>query len=445
VLERIFKLRENGTTPMREVAAGFTTFAAMAYILAVNPAILAAAGMPQPALLTATAVSAAVATLLMAALTNFPIALAPGMGINAFFAFSICVAMKVPWQSALGLVFVNGCVFLLLSLTGVRERIIDVIPHALKVAVTAGIGFFIAFIGLQNGGLVVANPDTMVAMGNLGTPSVAFFLGGLLLTAALIALRLPGAILIAILALSLLGVFVPDGKGGFLTKLPTAFVSEPASLAPLALHLNFDLFAHDPLRAVVLTLTLLLVDMFDNIGSLIAVTRRAGIMGADDKIPRAGRALVADSTAAILSSLLGTSTVVTYIESATGVQAGGRTGLTAVTTALCFLAALVFTPILLAVPAVAVAPALVMVGVFMFEAVTDLDARDTVNFVPAVLTIVMMPLAFSISTGIGLGILALVVLALATGRRQVLHPILLVLAAVFLLHFFEAPLLAALR
>lgn len=445
MLERIFKLRESGTTASREVAAGFTTFAAMAYILAVNPEILSKAGMPEGALITATAVSAALATLLMAALTNFPIALAPGMGINAFFAFSICIAMKVPWQSALGLVFVNGCLFLLLSMTGVREKIVDAIPHSLKIAVTAGIGFFIAFIGLQNGGLVISNPSTMVAMGDLGTPSVALFFAGLLLTAALVVLRVPGAILLAIVAITIAGIFVSDGKGGHITQLPSAIVSAPASLEPTFFKLNFDLFAHDPLRAAALTLTLLMVDMFDNIGSLIAVTRRAGLVGPDDKIPRVGRALIADSTAAICSSLLGTSTVVTYIESATGVQAGGRTGLTAVVTALCFLAALVFTPLFLAIPAAAVAPALVMVGVFMFEAVTDLDPRDMVDFAPAVLTIVMMPLAFSISTGMGLGILALVVLALATGRRDRLHPVILVLAAVFLLHFLEGPLLAALK
>ncbi len=445
MLDRIFKLRQNGTTAGREVAAGLTTFAAMAYILTVNPFILAKAGMPAEALVTATAVSAAVATLLMAALTNFPLALAPGMGINAFFAFTICLGMGVPWQSALGLVFINGAVFLLLSVTGARERIIDAIPHALKVAVTAGIGFFIALIGLQSGGLVVANADTMVAMGNLAKPGVAFFFAGLLLTAALIVRRVPGAILIAVLGMTALGLFVPDGNGGTITKWPTAVVSWPASLEPVALHLNFDLFVQDPLRALVLTLTLLLVDMFDNIGSLIAVTRRAGLMGPDDKIPRAGRALTADSTAAMLSALLGTSTVVTYIESATGVQAGGRTGLTAVTTAFCFLAALIFTPVLLAVPAVAVAPALVMVGVFMFEAVTDLDPKNFVDFVPAVLTIVMMPLAFSISTGIGLGVLALTVLALVTGRRERLTPVMIVLAVVFLIHFLEAPLLAALR
>jgi AGZA family xanthine/uracil permease-like MFS transporter len=445
VLERIFKLRENGTTIGREIVAGLTTFAAMAYILAVNPDILANAGMPEGALVTATAIGAAMATLLMAALTNFPIALAPGMGINAFFAFSICVGMKVPWQSALGLVFVNGFIFLLLSVTGVREKIIDGIPHSLKVAVTAGIGFFIAFIGLQNGGFIVANPATMVSMGDLSSAPVALFFGGLLLMAALIALRVPGAIILGVFAVTLAGIFIHDGKGGHITRWPASIVSVPASLEPTFLKLNFNLFTSDPIRAIALTLTLLIVDMFDNIGSLIGVTRRAGLMRADDKIPNAGRALVADSTAAIFSSLLGTSTVVTYIESATGVQAGGRTGLTAVTTALCFLAALFFTPLFLAVPAVAVAPALVMVGVFMFESVTDLDPRDMVDFAPAVLTILMMPLAFSISSGMGVGILALVVLALVTGRRERLHPVILVLAAVFLLHFLQAPLLALLK
>lgn len=445
MLDRLFQLRAHGTTVGRELVAGATTFAAMAYILAVNPEILAKAGMPEGAMLTATAVGAAFATLLMAALTNFPIALAPGMGINAFFAFSICLGMGVPWPSALGLVFVNGFLFLLLSVTKVREKIVEAIPHSLKVAVTAGIGFFIAFIGLQNGGLVVASPATMVSMGNLATPAVALFFGGLLLTAALAARRTPGALILGVVAVTIAGAFVPDGRGGHLTAWPAALVSAPASLEPTFLKLNFDLFVHDPLRAAALTLTLLIVDLFDNLGSLIAVTRRAGLVGPDDRIPRLGRAFLADSTAAIGSALLGTSTVVTYIESATGVQAGGRTGLTAVVTALCFLAALVFTPLFLAVPAVAVAPALVMVGVFMFESVTELDPRDLADFAPAVLTILMMPLAFSISTGLGVGIFALVVLAAATGRRERLHPVILILAAVFLLHFLEAPILAALK
>jgi Permeases len=445
VLERIFRLRENGTTPGREVVAGMTTFAAMAYILAVNPAILAEAGMPREALITATAIGAAMATLLMAALTNFPIALAPGMGINAYFAFTICLGLGVPWQSALGLVFVNGCIFLLLSVTGVREKILEAIPHSLKVAVTAGIGFFIAFLGLKSGGFVVPNEETIVSMGNLSNPTVALFFGGLLLTAALVVLRIPGAILLSILAIAAVGLFVPDGAGGHITRLPDSFISAPASLEPTFLALNFDLFIRSPMHAVVLTVTLLFVDMFDNIGSLIAVTRRAGLINPDGTIPRAARALVADSTAAIASSLLGTSTIVTYIESATGVQAGGRTGLTAVVTALCFLAALAFTPLFLAAPAVAIAPALVMVGVFMFQAVTDLDSSDLVEFAPAVLTILMMPLAFSISAGMGIGLISLVVLAFATGRRNHLNPVLIALAAVFLLHFLEPLLMAALN
>ena len=445
VLERIFKLRENGTTVPRECFAGLTTFAAMAYILAVNPGILAEAGMPRDTLITATAVSAAIGTLLMAALTNFPIALAPGMGINAYFAFTICIGMGVPWQSALGLVFVNGCIFLLLSVTGLREKIIDAIPHGLKVAVTAGIGFFIAFIGMQNGGLIVANPATMVSLGDISSPPVALFFGGLLLTVALVALRVPGAILISIFAIAAIGIFVPDGHGGRVSQLPAEWISAPASLEPTFLKLNFDLFRSSPLQAIVLMTALLFVDMFDNIGSLIAVTRRAGMIGPNDKIPKAGRALVADSSAAILSSLLGTSTVVTYIESATGVQAGGRTGLTAVVTALCFLAALVFTPLFVALPAVAIAPALVLVGIFMFQSVTELDSSDLVEFAPAVLTIFAMPLAFSISAGMGIGLISITCLALVTGRRERLNPVLIALALIFLLHFLENGLIRAIK
>ncbi len=445
MLERIFRLNDNGTTAGREVAAGITTFAAMAYILAVNPTILEAAEMPKDALLTATAVSAAVATLLMAALTNFPIALAPGMGINAYFAYTICVGMGVPWQSALGLVFVNGCLFLALSVTGIREKIIDAIPHTLKVAVTVGIGAFIAFIGLQNGGLIVRSDATMVTFGNLGTPSVALFFAGILLTAALVARRIPGAILVSIAVITLVGLGLPDGTGGTITNLPTAIWSAPPSLEPTFFKFNFDLFFDQPLRAVALVLTLLFVDLFDNLGSLIGVTRRAGLIDKNGRIPRVGRALVADSSAAILSSFVGTSTVVTYIESATGVQAGGRTGLTAVTTAFCFLAALVFTPLILMVPPVAIAPALVMVGMFMFEAVTDLSTDDSVEFFPAVLTILTMPLAFSISAGMGIGLIMLVVLAFATRRTAQLNAVTISLAVVFVLHFLEPVLLGTMK
>ena len=409
----------------------------MAYILAVNPAILKNAGMPEAALVTATALSAAVATLLMALMTNFPLALAPGMGINAFFAFSICIGMKVPWQSALGLVFINGCLFLLLSITGVREKILAAIPSPMKIAISAGIGLFIAFIGLENGGLIVANQATLVSMGDLSRPDVALFAGGILLTCLLIARGVPGAIIVSMAIVTALGLFVPKASGGTVTTPPSAWLSLPASLEPTFFKLNFDLLFTDHLKALAVILTLLLVDLFDNLGTLIGVTRRAGIMDANGNIPRVGRVLVADSAAAIISSLLGTSTVVSYIESAAGIQAGGRTGLTAITTAVCFVLALFLTPLILMVPAAAVAPALVAVGLIMFQEVVHLDLSDFQLAAPSILTILMMPMSFSISTGIGLGLIMLSVLSLGSGSLGKATAVTHILAIIFLLHFFE--------
>jgi adenine/guanine/hypoxanthine permease len=442
MLERIFRLKENGSTVPREIVAGLTTFAAMAYILAVNPSILKAAGMPEPALVTATALGAAIATLLMAALTNFPLALAPGMGINAFFAFTLCLGMGISWESALGLVFTNGCIFLLLSITGVRQKILDAIPYSLKIAISAGIGLFIAFIGLENGGLIVANPATLVTIGNLTDPSVALFAGGILLACVLVARKVPGAIILSMAIITVIGLFVHDGKGGMITHAPSALLSWPASIEPTFFKLNFDLLIHDHLKALPIILTLLLVDMFDNIGTLIGVTRRAGLMDAQGNVPRLGRALISDSVAAIISSFLGTSTVVSYIESAAGIEAGGRTGLTAVVTAICFLLALFLTPLILMIPAVAVAPALVVVGIHMFESVTELDFRRFEIAAPAALTILIMPLSFSISTGIGIGLIALAALHLGTGKARQLSIVAYVLAVIFLLHFFEPALQA---
>ena len=418
-----------------------TTFAAMAYILAVNPDILKNAGMPQPALVTATALSAAISTVLMASLTNFPLALAPGMGINAFFAFSVCIGMGVPWPSALGLVFINGCLFLLLSVTGVREKILAAIPYSMKIAISAGIGLFIAFIGLENGGLIVANPATLVSMGDVSQPAVALFAAGILLTCLLVSRGIPGAIILSMALVTAAGLLVSDGKGGTVTSLPSAWISWPASLEPTFFKLNFDLLVNEPLKALSVIVTLLLVDMFDNIGSLIAVTRRAGLMDAQGNVPRVGRALVADSAAAIISSLLGTSTVVSYIESAAGIQAGGRTGLTAMITAICFVVALFLTPLILAIPSAAVAPALVVVGLVMFQQVSDLDLRDFGLSAPAILTILLMPLSFSISNGIGVGLIALSVFSMGSAKDEKVTPITHVLAAIFLLHFLE-PLLS---
>ena len=436
MLNRLFKLDQLGTTPLREIQAGATTFAAMAYILAVNPAILAAAGMPLPALVTVTAISAALATTLMALLTNYPLALAPGMGINAYFTYTVCLTLGVPWQSALGLVFINGVIFLALSLTGIREKIIQSIPYQLKLAITCGIGLFIAFIGLKNGGIIVGSPATLVTHGNLGSPPVVLCFAGILLSAMLVARAVPGAIILSILAITLAGIFVPDGNGGHVTKLPASLFSWPASPAPTFLQLNFDLLRQDLWKAVPIILTLLLVDMFDNIGTLIAVTKRAGLLDAQGNLPKAGRALVADSTAAILSSLLGTSTVVSYIESAAGVSAGGRTGLTSLTTAACFLLALGFTPLILAIPAVATAPALFIVGIFMFQSVAELNLKDFREVAPAFIIIVATPLTFSIAEGLGLGVVAFALLYLATGRARQAPALIYVLAVIFGVHLF---------
>lgn len=439
MLSRFFRLHENGTTVGRELQAGLTTFAAMAYILAVNPAILAQAGMDRAALVTITALSAATATVLMALLTNYPIALAPGMGINAFFTFSICLGAGVPWAQALGMVFVNGCIFLLLSVTGVREMIVAAIPYPLKIAITCGIGLFIAFIGLKNGGVVVANAATFVTHGDFATGPVALCLGGILLTAVLVARRVPGAIVLGVAAITVVGLIVPDGKGGMVTVLPTAVFSLPASPAPHFLKLDLSFLASGAafLKTLPLILTLLLVDMFDNIGTLIGVTKRAGFLDADGRLPKVGRALVADSLAAILSSLFGTSTVVSYIESASGVEAGGRTGLTTLTTATLMLLALFFSPLILAVPAVATAPALVVVGIFMLQSAVEIKMDDFAVAAPAVLTIIAIPLTFSIAQGIGLGLIAAAVLAMATGKPRAFTKIGYVIAAVFFLEFFR--------
>lgn len=434
MLNRLYKLDASGTTVSRELQAGATTFAAMAYILAVNPAILSAAGMPQPALITVTALTAAVATLLMGFMTNYPLALAPGMGINAYFAFTVCLGLGVSWQSALGLVFVNGCIFLALSVTGVREKIIAAIPHQLKLAITCGIGLFIAFIGLKNGGIITGNPATLVTHGDFSAPAVWLCFGGILLTAVLVARRIPGAIILSILAVTLIGLLIPNGKGGMVTTLPSSLFSLPASPAPIFLQLNFDLLMNDFAKALPIILTLLLVDMFDNIGTLIGVTQRAGLLDKDGKLPKAGRALVADSIAAILSSLFGTSTVVSYIESASGVEAGGRTGLTGAATAVLFLFALFLTPVILAIPAAATAPALVIVGIFMFQSVAQMKLDDFAEVAPAFLIIAGIPLTFSIAEGIGFGLIAYAVLQLFTGRGRQSTALTYVLAIIFTLH-----------
>ncbi len=439
MLNRLFKLDQHGTTTLREFQAGLTTFAAMAYILAVNPGILANTGMDKGALVTVTALTAALATALMALLTNYPIAMAPGMGINAFFTFTICLGKGLPWSEALGMVLINGIIFLALSVSGVRVKIIAAIPHSLKIAVTCGIGLFIAFIGLKNGGVIVANPATFVSAGDFATGPVALCLAGVLLTIILVARRVPGAIVLSIAVITLAGLFVPAAGGAKVTQLPASFIALPHSPAPVFLKLTFQFLTSWTAFSVALPLilTLLLVDMFDNIGTLVAVTKRAGLLATDGTLPRAGRALLADSIATIASALCGTSTVVSYIESASGVEAGGRTGLTSLTTAGFFLLALLFTPLILIVPAAATAPALVVVGIFMMQSVSEIPMDDFKTAAPAVLTIFAIPLTFSIAEGIGLGLITAALLALGLGKPKSLTTAGYIIAAVFFLQFFK--------
>jgi AGZA family xanthine/uracil permease-like MFS transporter len=439
MLERFFQLRAHNTDVRREMLAGLTTFAAMAYILAVNPLILSSAGMNAGAVLTATALAAAITTAAMGLMTNYPLALAPGMGLNAFFAFTMCLKEHIPWPAALGLVFWEGVLFMLLSFGGVRQRIVAAIPPSLKIAIGCGIGLFIAFIGLKNGGIIVADPATFVGLGNFHQPAVWLVLLGIVLTAVLVGLRVRGAIILSVLVLALIGVVTPALPGspvpGHVTNLPSGIVSAPASLAPT--FLQFDLrflFTHFG-QALPLMLTLLMVDLFDNLGTLIAVTKRAGLLDANGNLPRLGRAFAADAGAAMLGATLGTSTTTSYIESATGVEAGGRTGLTSLTVSALFLAALFFTPLILAIPSAATAPALVVVGVFMMQSVTEIDWQDFAIAVPALLTILVMPLAFSISEGIAVGFFVYVLVMLGLGRGRQVSWLAYFLAIVFAAHF----------
>ncbi|MBV9643014.1 MAG: NCS2 family permease [Verrucomicrobia bacterium] len=436
MLERLFSLKEHQTSVSQEVVAGLTTFAAMAYILAVNPAILSITGMDKGALITATAVSSGVMTMVMALATNYPIALAPGMGLNAYFAFTLCGAKGIPWPAALGLVFYSGLIFLALSVTGLRKRLVESIPIELKLAITAGIGFFIAFIGLKNGDVVVANPATFVGLGDLSKPGPILVIAGIIATAILVARRIPGAIVLVILVLTLVGLVVPapDGKS-MITPVPNGILNLPASLAPTFLKLDLIYFFKNFLGALPLVLSILFVDLFDNMGTLIGVSKRAGLLDQEGNLPKIGRAFMADAGAAMFGSSLGTSTVTSYIESAAGVEAGGRTGLTVIATAVCFILALFFSPLILIIPALATAPALVIVGAFMMQGLAELDLRDFEKAAPAFVTIVAMPLAFSISEGIAFGLLTYVGLKFGTGKSKEVGLVTYVLAGLFVLHF----------
>jgi AGZA family xanthine/uracil permease-like MFS transporter len=427
-MKRFFKLDENHTTVKTEVLAGITTFMTMAYILAVNPSILSATGMDKNALFTATALSAMVATLVMALVARLPFALAPGMGLNAFFAFTVVLGMGYSWQFALTAVFLEGIIFLILTAFNIRELIINAIPMSMKHAVSAGIGLFIAFIGLQGAGVIVNNDAVLVGLGDMGSPGVLIALFGVLLIGILLALKVKGALLIGIFAATIAGI--PFG----VTQLPEGhLISLPPSIEPI--FFKFDFHQILTIDMLIVLFTFLFVDMFDTVGTLVGVSSKADMLTEDGKIPRAKQALFADAIGTTVGSILGTSTVTTYVESASGVAEGGRTGLTSLTVAGLFLVALFFAPLFIMIPGAATAPALIIVGLFMLTPILKVDMEDFTESIPAFFTMIMMPLAYSIAEGIVFGMLAYVVLKLLTGKHKDVSIVMYVLALLFIVKF----------
>lgn len=434
LMERLFKLQANGTTIKTEVIAGLTTFAAMSYILVVNPGILGLSGMPVAGLITVTALAACLGSLLMAMMTNYPVALAPGMGLNAFFTFTICMGRDVPWEAALGIVFWNGILFLLLTLTGVRTKVAEAVPPSLKVGVQCGIGLFIAFIGLKNAGLVVDNPATFVSLGNLSDPAVLLAFAGILLTIVVVMRNVTGGILLSIIILSVIGAFIPT-ENGFLTNHPDAFIGLPDPIDDTFFAMDIWYPIEHFSETWDLIFALMFVNMFDTIGTLIGVSRRANLLNEDGKLPKIGSAMTADASASVVGAALGTSPVTSYVESAAGVSAGGRTGLTAVVTALCFLMALFLTPLMKVIPLMATTPALIMVGILMMDSIRQLDFDDLGALATASVALLAMPLTFSISEGIALGFITYVVTMVGSGRHKQVSTITYLLALIFLLRY----------
>ena len=429
VLERFFHLREHGTNPRREVVAGGTTFLAMAYIVFVNPDILSAAGMDFGAVFVATCLAAAIGTLIMGLYAKLPIAQAPGMGLNAFFAFTVVLGMGIDWQTALAATFVSGVLFLILSLTGIRRVVIDAIPMPMKLAVGAGIGLFIAFIGLQNAGIIVAYEATLVTLGDLGQGTVLLSVFGIVVTALLLVRGFRGAVFYGIIITAAAGVVAG------LIDPPTGVVDTPPSIAPTL----GEAFGRLPdllsVELAVVVFTMLFVDFFDTAGTLIAVTNQAGLLDADGRLPQGNRALVADGVATIAGSGLGTSTTTSYIESSAGVGAGGRTGLTSVVTAGLFLLTLLFSPLLAVVTANVTAPALVVVGVMMARGLGQIDWNEMEIAIPAFVTVIAMPLTYSIAEGIAFGLVLFPLLMAVRGRHREVSPILAGLAVIFVAYF----------
>ncbi|HYL47610.1 MAG TPA: NCS2 family permease [Candidatus Limnocylindrales bacterium] len=425
MLERIFHLADNHTSLRQELLGGLTTFLTMAYIIVVNPQILAQAGMPAEGVLFATCISSAAATLVMGLYANYPIALAPGMSLNAYFTYSVCLGMHIPWQTALGVVFFSGVLFILLTVTRVREQIVNGIPDCLKHSTAAGIGLFIAFVGLRNARIVVANPATFVGLGNFSERDVQLACFGLALTMIFIVRKFSGAILLGILGTTLLGIFL--GRAHW----PSEFVSLPHPSGTL-LRLNVRAAAHLGLFEIIFAF--LFVDLFDNVGTLVGVCEQGGFVK-DGKIPRVGRALLADAVGTVFGALSGTSTVTSYIESAAGVAAGARTGLANIAVAALFLVAVFFSPVASAIPVYATAPALILVGALMMRSVALIKWSEFTEAFPAFVTVLATPLTFSIATGLSLGVISYTVAKAAAGKLREVSILLWILTALFILRY----------
>lgn len=426
MLERYFQLSAHGTTVKTELLAGLTTFLTMAYIIFVNPDILSAAGMPKDSVFVATCLAAAIGSAIMGLYANYPIALAPGMGLNAYFAFAVVKGMGFTWQAALGAVFISGLLFILVSLFRVREAIVNAIPRSLKFAISAGIGLFLAIIGLKNAGLIVAHPSTLVTLGNLHQPAPVLAALGFLLIVALEWRKVPGAIIISILAVTVASIAM--GLTPF-----NGIVAAPPSIEPTFLQMDIAGALNAGLLTVIMTF--FLVELFDASGTLIGVAHRAGLLDKDGKLPNLKKALLADSTAIAAGAALGTSSTTAYIESAAGTAAGGRTGLTAVTVAVLFLVALVFAPLAGTVPAFATAPALCYVAVLMLRGLAEIEWDDLTEAAPAAITAITMPFTFSIAHGIAFGFISYAAIKLLAGRVKELPPTVAVIAVVFVLKF----------
>jgi len=426
MLESTFKLSENGTTVRTEILAGVTTFLTMAYIMFVNPTILSAAGMDFGAVFVATCLAAAIGTLIMGLYANYPIALAPGMGLNAYFTYGVVLGLGYTWQAALGAVFLSGVLFVILTLLPIREWVVNAIPRSLKIAISAGIGLFLAIIGMKSAGLVVDHPATLVGLGDVSSAPVLLACIGFLVMVVLDHLKVPGAIILSILGVTLAGVLA--GVSPF-----AGIVSAPPSLAPTLLQL--DIVGALEIGLIAVVFAFFFVDLFDTAGTLVGVAHRAGLLDEQGRLPRLKRALMADSVATVAGAGLGTSTTTSYIESASGIRAGGRTGLTACVVAVLFLLGLFFSPLASTIPAYATAPALVYVACLMTRGLAELDWDDLTECVPGVVAAISMPLTFSIANGIGFGFIAYAVIKVATGQASRVSSAVYVIAAAFVAKF----------